>query len=342
MFRKFRKLFLVLICITLLLSGCSFDYPQLFKKKDVPVSNLSADSLLLTNEVIYNQTVELINNAKKSVFVEQGLFTDQRLSQLLINKSKSGVDVRVLMDQFHSANKATLTDFKNNQVSAQFYPARKGQYNRFKLLVVDSSQAIVYSNYWDNASWNAANMAVSLNGKSAWRLANVYNRDWEFTTTLTLNVPETTSLDDDNITPATNANVKQQISEQITSSEKSIWVELTELTDPDTVQALTDATSKGVDVRIILDEEDAKATPVVLEKLTAAGVQVRFNQEKNNQPLGANFGIFDGKSFIFSSSGWTYYTFVINHELSITVPAPAATEKLVQKFDADWQTSSAS
>lgn len=341
MFRKYRKLFLVLICISLLLTGCSFDYHQLFKKKDVPVSNLSADSLLLTNEAIYNQTVELINNAEKSVFVEQGLFTDQRLSQLLINKSKSGVAVRVLMDQFHSANKATLTDFKNNQVSAQFYPARKGQYNRFKLLVVDSSQAIVYSNYWDSASWNAANMAVSLNGKSAWRLANVYNRDWEFTTTLTLDVPETTPLGDDNITPAANANVKQQISEQITSSGKSIWVELTELTDPDTVQALTDTASKGIDVRIIIDE-DAKATPVVLEKLKAAGVQVRFYQEKNNQPLGANFGIFDGKSFIFSSSGWTYYTFVINHEMSITVPAPSATEKLVQKFDADWQAGSAS
>ncbi|WP_242837425.1 phospholipase D-like domain-containing protein [Desulfitobacterium metallireducens] len=302
---------------------------------------MSADSVLLTNDVIYNQTVDLITNAKKTIYVEQGLFTDQRLSQLLIAKSKSGLDVRVLMDQFHSSNKATLTEFKNNQVSAQFYPARKGQYNRLKLLIVDSSQAIIYSNYWDSESWNAANMAIILNGKSAWKLANVYNRDWEFTTTLTLDVPKTTTLNDDNITPATNANIKQQISAQITSSEHSIWAELTELTDQDTLQSLIDAASKGLDVRVILDE-NAKSTPGVLEKLKTAGVQVRFYQKKDNQPLGVNVGIFDGKSFIFSSAGWTHYTFVINHEMSITVPSPLATEKLVQKFDADWQSNSTS
>lgn len=332
----YRKFFIVLICFSLLLTGCSIDYKKLFKKEDSPVSNITTDSLLLSNDLIYNQTVELINKAQKSIFVEQGLFTDQRLSQLLIAKSRSGIDVRVLMDQFHTGNKATLTDFKNNQVSAQFYPARKGQSNRFKLLVVDSSQAIVYSNYWDLESWNQDNMAVRLTGNSAWRLANVYNRDWEFTTTLTLDVPEKTTLADDNITPAANANVKQQISEQISSSNKSIWLELTELSDSDTVQSLIDAASKGRDVRILLDA-NAKSTPVILEKLKTAGIQVRFYKSKNSQSLGLNLGIYDGKTFIFTSSGWTYYTFVINHEMSITVPSPSVTAPLIEKFDTDWQ-----
>ncbi|HVJ48699.1 phosphatidylserine/phosphatidylglycerophosphate/cardiolipin synthase family protein [Desulfitobacterium sp.] len=338
----FKKFFAILICLSLLLTGCSLDYKQLLKKKEIPASNLPVNSILLTNDEIYNQTVDLINIAKKSIYVEQGLFTDERLSQLLIAKSRNGLDVRVLMDQFHTANKTTLTDLKNNQVSAQFYPARKGQNNRVKLLVVDSSQAIVYSSYWAKESWNAANMAVVLNGKSAWKLANVYNRDWEFTTTLTLDVPKTTTLAEDNIIPAANANIKQQISEQISSSNKSIWVELTELTDPDTLQALIDATAKRVDVRVILDDAKAKSTPVLLEKLKAAGIQVRFYNEKNSQPLGINFGIFDGNRFVFSSSGWTYYTFVVYHELSITVPSPSATAKLIQNFDADWQNSSQS
>lgn len=332
----FRKYFLIFVCITLFLTGCSFDYAKFFKKKDIPVSNLSADSVLLSNDEIYNKTVETINNAKTSIYVEQGIFTDERLAQLLIAKSKSGLNVRVLMDQFHTANKTTLTEFKNNQVSAQFYPARKGQYNRFKLMVVDSSQAIVYSNYWSPENWNADNMAVIINGKTAWDLANVYNRDWEFTTTLKLNVPETTTLADDNITPAKNANIKPQILKQISSSDKSIWAMLTELSDQETLQALIDAASKGLDVKVIVDES-AKSTPVVLENLRAAGVQVRFYQRKNGQPLGMNIGIFDGKSFIFSSSGWTHYTFVINHEMSITVPSPTATEKLVQMFNTEWQ-----
>lgn len=336
----FRKFFLIFISLSLILSGCSLNYHQLFKNKELPVSNLAVNSILLTNDEIYNQTVNLINTAKNSIYVEQGLFADERLSQLLISKSKSGLDVRVLLDQFQASNKATLNELKNNQVSAQYYPARKGQYNHVKLLVVDSSQAIIYSSNWSSEDWNAANLAVVMNGKTAWKLANVYNRDWEFTTTLTLNVPKTTLLPEDNIIPATNANLKQQISEQITSSSKSIWVELTELSDQDTLQALIDAASKGRDVRIILDIK-AKSTPVLLEKLKTAGVQVRFYKE-NSPPRSINLGIFDGKSFVFTSSGWTYYTFVINHELSITVPSPTATAKLIQNFDTDWQNSSSS
>jgi phosphatidylserine/phosphatidylglycerophosphate/cardiolipin synthase-like enzyme len=270
--------------------------------------------------------------------VEQSIFTDEKLSQLLISKSKSGLEVHVLLDQFQTSNRTTLNNLKNNQVSAQFYPARKGQANHAKFLVVDSSQAMVYSSPWTSESWNTANMAVHLTGKSAWTLANVYNRDWEFTTTLSLDVPKTTSLVDDNIIPATNAKVKQQITEQISTSTQSIWVEVTELTDTDTLQTLIDAASKGRDVRILLDRK-AKSTPVILENLKTAGVQVRFYQEKDNHPLNINLGIFDGHTFVFSNSGWTYLTFVNNHEMSLTVPSPSATEKLIQLFDADWQNS---
>ncbi|WP_425802005.1 phosphatidylserine/phosphatidylglycerophosphate/cardiolipin synthase family protein [Desulfitobacterium sp. Sab5] len=311
------------------------------KKKELASSNLPAESILLTQDEIYNQTVQLINSAQKSIYVEQGVFADDRLSQLLISKSKSGLDVRVLLDQFQTANRTTLNELKNNQVSAQFYPARKGQYDHVKLLVVDYSQAIVYSSNWSSDGWNAANMAVLLKDKTAWKLANiVYSRDWEFTTTLSLNVPKTTSLTEDNITPATTANIRQQITEQISSSSRSIWIEATEVSDKDTILTLTNAASKGRDVRILLDANKAKSTPVILEQLKSAGVQVRFYKEKNNQPLGFNLGIFDGNTFIFSSSGWSYLTFFNNHELSLTVPSPAATTKLIQTFDTDWQNGS--
>lgn len=335
----FKKFFLIFISVSLILSGCSLNYQKLFKKKELAGSNLTAASILLTKDEIYNQTAQLINSAQKSIYVEQGLFNDDRLSQLLISKSKSGLEVRVLLDQFQTANHSTLNDLKNNQVSAQFYPARKGQSDRVKLLVVDNNQAIVYSSNWSSDSWNAANMAVILKDKTAWKLANVFNRDWEFTTTLTLNVPKTTSLAEDNITPATNANIKQQITEQISSSTKSICVEVTELSDKETIQALASAASKGRDVRILIDAK-AKSTPVLLEQLKSAGVKIKFYKEKNNQPLGINLGIFDGSSFIFSCSGWTYYTFVTNHELSLTVPSPPASAKLLQNFETDWQNGS--
>ena len=175
---------------------------------------------------------------------------------------------------------------------------------------------------------------MKLTDRAAWKAAIVFSRDWEFTTTLSINVPKTSLLPEDNIILATNSNIKQQILEQISASTKTILVETLLVSEPDTVQALIDAANKGLDVRLILDLAEAKANPMTIEKFKSHGIQIRTYSA--SKPLGLNMGLFDGKTFILSSSSWTYYSFVINHELSLTAPSPSATEKLVELFNQDW------
>jgi phosphatidylserine/phosphatidylglycerophosphate/cardiolipin synthase-like enzyme len=80
--------------------------------------------------------------------------------------------------------------------------------------------------------------------------------------------------------------------------------------------------------------------PETIEKLKASGIQLRYFKVPTNKLLDMNAGIFDGNTFILSSSGWGYKSFVMNHELSITAPAPEATLELIKHFDQDWQSSS--
>ncbi|MDD2234582.1 MAG: phosphatidylserine/phosphatidylglycerophosphate/cardiolipin synthase family protein [Desulfitobacteriaceae bacterium] len=288
----------------------------------------------MNGDAIYNLTVDMISSAKKSVYVEQAEFDDSHLIQLLIQKAREGLEIRILLDQWQQVNQNTLDQLKSQNISVQFYPARKGQYNRVKLLVVDHEQALVYGSPWTEKGFDSDTLAVKLTDRSAWKAANVFSRDWEFTTTLTLNVPKTSSLPDDNIILATNAKVKQQVIENINSSTKTIWVKTALVSEEDTVQALINAVKKGREVQLILDPTEVEANPVTIETLRNGGIQIRTCS--TNKLRGLNVGIFDEKTFIQSSSSWTHNTFVINHELSITVPSPTATKKLVELFNQDW------
>lgn len=334
-----KKMISLLICVFLILiNGCSARFP-LFTHKESALANLGPEYVLTDSRSVYEQTLELIKSAQKSVYLEQTKCDDPRIVQLLIEKSHQGLEVRVLLDQWEKANRATLETLKSQNVSAQFYPARKGQYDHVNVLVIDQKKVLISGAFSGTDLNNNHDLAVILTGKSAWRAATVFAKDWEFTTTLSLNVPKTTSEPEDNIVITTNANVKQQIQEQISASTKSILLEVSELSDQDTVQALIDATSRK-NVRVIVDAAVAKSTPVTIDKLKAGGVKVRFYKGQKNTPLSFNLGIFDGKTFILTSSDWTYYSFVINHELSVTIPSPAATTKISNILEQDWAKSS--
>jgi len=328
---------ILLLLSMLLLSGCKIKVPDLFPK-EVPVSNLPAEALFIDKDAIFDKTVALIQSAQTSIYVEQAVFDNPSLIQLLIAKSRAGVDVRVLLDQWQKVNRSTLDQLKSQNVSVQFYPAQKGQINHTKYLVIDQKRAFIYGPSWTDDGFQAHDVAVELSGKSAWKTAALFSKDWEFTTTFLLNVTKTSPLPEDNIVLATNANVRQQLIEHISASTQSIWIENSEITEPDLIQALIDVAQKGCDVRLILDQKVTTKTPVTLEKLSSNGVHIRFYP--NERPLGMNLAVFDNTSFLLSSSGWTRYSFVANHEFSITVPSPVASNKLAEIFTQDWEKSS--
>jgi len=331
----FSILFMLLLSL-LLLTGCSLKLPKL-SSKPVPISDLPAEALFVDKDAIYNRTLTLIQSAKTSIYVEQAEFDDPNLIQALVAKSRAGIDVRILLDQWQKVNGATLDQLKSQNVSIQYYPAQKGQINHTKILIVDQKFVIIYGPAWTADGLLAHDLAVEVSGKAAWTAATLFSKDWEFTTTFPLTVPDTSPLPEDNIVLATNAKVKQQLAVQISASTKSIWIEVPEISDPDLIQALVDTAEKGRDVRLILDRAVATKTPVTIEKLVANKITIRYFPDKPS--LGMHLAIFDNASFLLSSSDWTSSSFVSNHEFSMTVPSPLASAKLGALFKQDWEKS---
>ncbi len=330
--------FLLLFSI-LFLSGCSLKLP-FFSAKPTPISTLPAEALYVDKAAIYARTLALIQSAQSSVYVEQAEFDDSQLIQLLLAKSRAGIDVRILLDQWQKVNRTTLDLLKSQNVSIQYYPAQKGQINHTKYLIIDQKTAMIYGPPWTADGLIAHDLAVELTGRSAWKAATLFSNDWEFTTTFPLSVPKTSLLPDDHIVLATNAKVKQQLSEKISASTTSIWIEISEIsetTDSELVQALIEAAVKGRDVRLILERKVTSKPSITLDQLKANKVLIRYYPTET--PLGMHLGIFDNSTFLLSSSDWTRSSFVMNHEFSITVPSPSASLKLANLFMKDWEKS---
>lgn len=339
MFLSNRKLLICLIILlSLVLTGCTDILPFFKDEEPERVSNLSAGSVLTDSAEVRTQTIQLINNARKAIFIELAALDDSEILNLLVKKSKSGVEVRILLDQWQTENSATVKNLKNQNISVQYYPAQKGQYHRVRCMVVDYQVALFYSKDWTKASLKAHSMAIKLTGNTAWSLAKSYNKDWQDTTTLSLDLPENIELPEDYITYSVNAGVKQQILRAINTATSEIKILSEQLSDPETVNALIEAKKRGCKIEIILSPSCATGTPNTIKRFKETAIDVRYFNNPDKQSISYNVGIFDNKTLIITNSSWTYYTFFINHEGVLVIPSPAAVEKINNLFNQEWKT----
>lgn len=332
-------LFISIILFMLLISGCSL----LSTNQDVEekISNLTAESILLNSDEIKTQTISLIKDAEKAIYIQLSALNDPQIINLLMERSQEGLDIRILLDQWQRDNSTTVGTLKNNNVSVQYYPAQKGQYQKVRYMVVDYSIAMFFGEDWTSKGFSSYTIAVKLTGDTAWKITKSFEKDWLYTTTLALDLPKEMDLVKENISYATNTNVKQQILGYTNSSQTEIKIIVEQFSDSDTVDALLEAKTRGVDIKLLLSPSTKVDTPNTIKKLEDAEIDIRYNNHPEEHPMKLNLGIFDDKTLIVTSSSWTYYTFIINHECSLTIPSPEAVNKIDGIFDQEWENGTA-
>lgn len=338
---KLPFLLTLIFCLSLLVSGCSLaSLSHKFFNQTQGQSNLPADFVYVDQAAMTQTATAMINSAQKSIYIEQYDFDRKDLMNLLVNKAKQGVQIKVLLDQFVKSNADTYDYLRANGVDVQYYPTEKGQAARVKLLSVDGTHALIGGNDWSETAQNYHDVAIQLSDWSAWKTASIFVNDWMTATTLDLNLANTT-LPNDNITLATNANIKTMLTTQLQQTKKSVQVELTQLSDSDIVNLLASMASSGKSVQVILDDSQQTANQAAIQKLLASGAAVRLYPTDNNRRLTARFGLFDDKTTLIGSANWSYISFVQNHELDLLIPSNQVTQKLSNVFAQDWKKSQA-
>lgn len=306
------------------------------KEIEEKISNLPASAVITGSTDIRSQTVELISNAQTAIFLQLSALDDPGIIDLIISRARAGVEVRILLDQWQRENSATLKNLKNSNISAHYYPAQKGQSQRVRYLIVDYQTALFYGIDLTAKGFESQSMAIKMTGNTVETMTKTFDKDWVYTTTMSLTLPEKMELPEENITYAQTPNVKQQLLRHLNNATAEIKVQLEQLSETDTVDAIILAKQKGCAVKLLLSPSSATATPNTIKRLTEAGIEIRYFNHPNGSALGYNAAVFDNKTLVMTSSPWTYTAFVQNHEASVSIPSAAVVEKFNSMFEQDW------
>jgi phosphatidylserine/phosphatidylglycerophosphate/cardiolipin synthase-like enzyme len=119
--------------------------------------------------------------------------------------------------------------------------------------------------------------------------------------------------------------------QQIEKAETSIYVAMYSFTLEEVADSLIDAKQRGVDVRVVLDEQQAASQYSVYEKLLNASIDVII--DKNSDYMHNKFAVIDGKIVITGSYNWTKHATEGNDENLIIITS----EELAASYEAEFQ-----
>lgn len=107
------------------------------------------------------------------------------------------------------------------------------------------------------------------------------------------------------------------------------------ITDNRIADALEDADSRGVKVRIITDNDKATDLGSDIERLRRHGIEVR--QDRSEYHMHHKFAIFDGGTLLTGSYNWTRSAAEYNEENIIVTYEPHLTQRFRQTFESLWK-----
>jgi phosphatidylserine/phosphatidylglycerophosphate/cardiolipin synthase-like enzyme len=275
-------------------------------------------TLLRGGVATFERIRSLIDSAHASIHVEVYEFNRRDLATALVAAEHRGVRVTVVDDPSELSSSGTDARLRVDGVDVVDYPVRKLMIDHVKLLVVDSSVAVVGGINWGAASAANHDYDALVRGPVVHNLDRVFQRDL-MTCGRSVAVPEPvpdTALIVASTLPG--AEIRPLALDLINSARHSLDLELFDLTDTTVVRALESAHQRGVRIRMLLDPGQPSNLPSAAA-LREAGVDVR-DYRTHGELLHAKAVVADADSILFGSANWSGGGFTRNHEVDIEVP----------------------
>jgi len=137
--------------------------------------NPSVTVCFTPNKQCQSQIIAEINNAKKSIYVQGYSFTDQDIAQALVNASKRGVIIKVLLDKSNKRDTRSAKDIIiQNGIPLRFDAPSGIAHN--KAIICDETITVSGSYNFSAAAYkrNTENLLI-INNKA---LAQQYVQNW--------------------------------------------------------------------------------------------------------------------------------------------------------------------
>lgn len=341
-----RYLCILLLCCCCLLASCDLSLSG-SGLSNTCVSNCTVGTganglqVIVEPDAGLDPVVNAITDAKKSVWLEIYLLSNQDIINALEEDANRGIDVRVMLEQhpFGGGNVSpttTVSKLKAAGVKAQFTnPSFKLTHE--KGMVIDNTTAYIMTSNFTNSALGASKstknreyLIVDTNKEDVQSVAAIFQADWDRTT------PDITN-DNLVVSPVNSRNV---FSTLIGSAKKTLQIEAEEMNDDALEEALIAAQQQGVEVQVILPKQDSDSgsTPEGIASIKQGGVSVH---EDSKLYMHAKIIIVDGKKAFVGSENISTQSLDKNRELGIIISDGDVLNTLQQTFETDWSQSKA-
>jgi len=276
---------------------------------------------------LQDRITSFIDGARTTLDVQMYLFTVNAIADRIIAAKDRGVAVRVLLDPDHAGNaniRARLTAAGvDNRNAPTIY-----SFSHAKYLIADGKTAIVMSaNFNADAMTNERNYGmVDRDPADLADLQAIFDQDFA-------------SGGGESATPADLSctrlivspnNAKQRILDHIHSATESLEIEALYISDSQVRDAVIDARTRGVVVRVIL--EGSMDNTDTIAQLQTAGIEVH---NATTFYLHAKLIIADGVAFI-GSENFSLTSLTKNREVGALLFEPAEAMVSRTQFESDW------
>ena len=297
---------------------------------------LSEPVRLWQDASIFKLVGGLIGSARRRVLVEMYELGRPDLVRALGAAAARGVAVRVITDPTVKASRRSSAQLDSLGVAERVYPVDDGlhQIDHVKLLIADDEAVVGGMNWGGHSDRNHDYVLETRVRAEIGRVSSIFEQDWS----LAGGHPSPLAASTGEVAQTTpGEGIRSMLEAALLRATRRALAEVYTLTDPEVIDELVSAHRRGVDVRVVLDPNQAYNLHAYAV-LIAGGVQARWYPVPRGALLHAKIGLFDGE-LVLGSANWTRSGLGVNHELDIETSDPYAVSAYAARFATDWNRS---
>lgn len=329
--------------------------------------------ILIDGEKTFNAILKAIKSAKHHIHLEYYIFSDDKignqLKNLLIEKSKEGIEIRIIIDDVGSwdLSEIFISELKENGIEIYSFmevrfprlTSKMNFRNHRKIVIVDGKIGFtgglnIADRYIEGAKkmgrWRDTHLQIE--GDAVACLQVIFAADWYFVIKENLNgqkyFPPFTENPGAPVQISASGpdsdwqSIEQAFFAAITNAKEKIYITTPYLMPPPSiVSALETAALSNIDVRIIIPEKSDAITPKwcsfsFIEKLLEAGIKVYFYQQGFTH---SKFMIVDDVFSTIGTANLDFRSLETNFEVNAFIYDEKFTQKLEKHFLFDLKNS---
>ncbi len=279
-----------------------------------------------------------IGSARDTLLIKQFTFTESSLVEATIERADAGVNVRVMLNAQRSggdrANDDTYHQLRAAGIDVQ-WSSPKFYVTHEKSIVVDEKAAMVatYNLMLKYFTATRDYGIITRDPRQVAQIVEVFNADWEH---VDIHPDDSAGL------LWSNSNSRHQMAHFLDKATHTLHLQHPKFVDAVILDRLVAAAERGVKVKVLcggrhgISEWDILDTFSSLRTLRRFGVKVH---KQKNLRVHAKLIVVDGQEALVGSMNIDRSAFDLRRELGLTTTDPSVVGRLLEVFDADWESS---